>query len=65
MIYAWIHKGTETIIEVERPMKDSSVPPTKEELVAKGLEHLVGELFVKYILGGSFSRGFGQKGYWH
>jgi len=67
MRYVWVHKQTGLKIEVDRPMKDSDIPPTEDELREEGLyeeEFLDVVNWSRFITGGSFTKGFGQKGNW-
>ena len=65
MLYTWRHKPTGLKIEVERKMQDSEAPPTESELIEKGLiEEDFKTDWEKVVTGGSFSKGFGQKGSW-
>lgn len=66
MYYEWRDRKTGKQVFVKRSMKDYQVPPTKEECLDAGItedEYDVAELH-KFVTGGSFSKGFGQKGAW-
>ncbi len=67
MIYLWSCIIVDKLIEVERKMKDSDVPPTKQEMLDAGwsLKEATGEHeWIKVITGGSATITFGQKGHW-
>lgn len=64
MIYKWINKTTNEEIEVERKMKDSDIPPTKEELEAAGIKSDNKDIWEKVIIGGSFTQTWNMKGSW-
>ena len=67
MTYTWRHIQTGIKIEVERKMSESDVPPQSHELAKQGLiepEFQDTNNWKKVITGGSFTKGFGQKGAW-
>lgn len=65
MIYTWKHMPTGIKVEVERKASECGVPPSPEELAEEGLiEDDFKSGWERIVTGGSFTKGFGQKGYW-
>jgi hypothetical protein len=64
MIYTWMDKTSGEQIEVRRTMDDSDVPPTEEECEEEELPKVKEREWIKIVTGGSFTKTFGQKGYW-
>ena len=67
MIYTWHDRINDRLINVERKMADSDVPPTEEECITKNnysKEEYEKAEFTKIIHGGLCHIGFGAKGRW-
>jgi hypothetical protein len=66
MLYTWKDENTGKVVEVERSMKDSDILPYLQECQRQGLtlQEFTSADWRKIVLGGSFSRGFGEKGRW-
>ena len=64
MIYTWLDKTSGEQIEVQRRIDDSDIPPTEEECDEEDLPKVEEREWVKIVTGGSFTKTFGQKGYW-